>query len=179
MNKSKKIISTLGSYAGYKSLAPIWGDNDIINGGGDNTTNWIDTNEDGLADYWVAYNWAQDQTNSIVIGQRITANENNNYYKFNVYQTKQYENGKKYKIQGIIRTNATNGTFEVRNGLSGSDIMKQFSVINTDGWVNFNFEYIGGTLGVENKLYFTHEGVKAPGLWFEIDNVERLLKNIL
>lgn len=154
----------------------VWGANDITNAGGDNTTKWTDTNEDGLADDWLNHDWGQDQINSIVIGQRVTANETGLYYRFNVYQTKSWTSGKAYRILGRARTNTTTGNLSIRNGVGGDDVLAAVPVKDTDGWVSFDFEYIGGTLGAEDKLYFCHTAVTGSGKWFEIDLVERRMK---
>ena len=157
------------------------GSNLVSNSGTSDTTDWVDTNSDGLADDWGQYVWGgvtQNQTNSIVEGQKVTVNSVDLYYKFNTYQSFTYTTSKTYRISLRARVNATEDTgyLSVRNGIGGADQMQSYLLKNADGWIDISFDYVGGTLGTEDRIYFCHNKVTDSGEWFEIDEV--LIKEI-
>jgi len=105
MNKSKKIISTLGSYSGYKSMT-VWSVNLFTN------NDFADSNSDGLADGLKHPGAGLIGDYSIVDGQRFLTNDamvTNGYNFYSGFMIDQSEIliDEEYKINFKIKGDAS------------------------------------------------------------------------
>lgn len=174
---------SLEGLIGYYRLSNDNYDNDNLVSNPD----WVDSNDDGLADYWItSYNITP--LLSIEEGQRVmTYTGISNYYEFGVRPTlDQYPDnsgrigmtsGFTYRISGRVKTSNGN-SIAIRVGGYGAEQV----TINVDGvdtWTNFDFYKQCGSLqwspdgNYSQEASFIGQGVGYTnyGEWFEIDNI--------
>ena len=151
---------------------PGYSPNSVANGGGNNATDWIDTNEDGLADDWTK---TADGQCSIVTGNGFSTNAQRIYASVTIntylYCSEPVEAGKYYRLSVKLRSN--NGcTPYIHDGASGHSGGKQ----TADENVITDFSYIiksTNTGSASIGFYVRSSGGDAQaGDFVEVDEVE-------
>lgn len=140
-------------------LGGDYGSNIIINGGGDNTTDWVDTNADGLANNWDQYNFSAKGINDPPIYGFTTRSQfvstvGSGVYNAWLYQTNigvSSTNGKTYHVWFEYRTQ-TQVLLEI---VSTGGISQSIGIIypNTGTAAELEFEFVC-TISDINEIQF-------------------------
>ena len=153
----------------WATRTPTLGSNAVTNGGGSGTTDWVDSNEDGLADIWGDY---QDTQYAIVTGNGFTGNAQRAWRDDGAY-TMITKSG----IPGMVLGGACKISFKYRASgpmrvahLNGSGI-KDFPANTDDAIYAEHYFLINSAAATYNDdIYFFM--YNAPDEWLEIDEVE-------
>ena len=168
-------LHVLGASVNYCDTVTNLVDNcGVILGGVECTTDWVDTDTDGVADNWVHSSGVG--TPSIVTGngfvgnaQRLEhTNGTNSYLDYDTGVTA--EVGKTYRITGKIR-NYSDGVQPWRCYLrTTSDILKNPIPDNTGNAIAFDWSVVAAAAtDIKLRFYMYRDGI--TGDWIEIDEV--------